>query len=53
MIDTKPTTNGHGPATLQAPTAGKAIPHEVTVGQAKQPVGYVMSPGQDPVRSRR
>jgi len=34
MIDTKPTTNGHGPATLEAPTAGKAMPHELTVGQA-------------------
>ena len=33
MIDTKPTTNGHGPATLQAPTAGKATTHDLAASR--------------------
>jgi hypothetical protein len=33
MIDTKPTTNGHGPATLQAPTAGTATLHDLAASR--------------------
>lgn len=33
MIATKPTTNGHGPATLHAPTAGNATPHDLSASR--------------------
>jgi len=33
MIDTKPTTNGHGPATLPARTASKATPHDLAASR--------------------